>query len=177
MSCWNSWMFRSAFFSLITWLSSFNASFSFLEALLFNYDVTNAISIKTPHLDYPPINTPGILFFNLVRHLHLILQYPYWDSAIMMTTLQVNIEHFSYFVTSEDVRTLDAFKRKTSLVDLLQWEPCQPVRRSTFLTSSSRHIFKHASLPGVRYRIYSVASQTRPSHCAQRRIATQHVSF
>ena len=102
---------------------------------------------------------------------------PYWDSAIMMTTLQVNIEHFSCFVTSEDVRTLDAFKRKTSLVDLLQWEPCQPVRRSTFLTSSSRHIFKHASLPGVRYRIYSVASQTRPSHCAQRRIVTQHVSF
>ena len=33
---------------------------------------TNALSIKTPHLDHLPMNTPKILLFNLVRH----FQYP-----------------------------------------------------------------------------------------------------
>ena len=89
---------------------------------------------------------------------------------------------------SEDERTvsLDDFKRNFSLIGLLQPEPSRLVNmfeNLPFLTSSSCHIFKHATLPIVKDRIrnadfggpiYSVASQTRPFCCAQRRIVVTH---
>ena len=55
---------------------------------------------------------------------------------------------------SEDGRTvsLDAFKRKASHIDYYNQNLVNLFENQPFLTSSSCHIFKHVTLPGVKYR-------------------------
>ena len=73
--------------------------------------------------------------------LFIISSIQYWESN--MINCQDNIEYFSRFMMLEDGCTLslDYFERKTSLVNLLQSEPCQLVQNFTFpnLIISSTH--------------------------------------
>ena len=109
-------------------------------------------------------------------------------SSVKTTSNALAVSWCCRWTEDRRIESLYAFKSKTSFIDLLQLEPYQPVRKSTFpnLIFIIMSYFQAPPFPGVKYHIRNADFGTYQQRCVtdeaislrpEKDSYTQHVSF